>query len=60
MPQLETRQKVNALGPEKTDTEMKKAKDYLTEVANLLHPHAGPWMFGHQQPTELDARTWWS
>jgi hypothetical protein len=49
------RDKVNALGPEKTDAEIKKAKDYLTEVSNLLNPDAGPWMFGQQQPTELDA-----
>ncbi|KAH8820179.1 hypothetical protein F5884DRAFT_893113 [Xylogone sp. PMI_703] len=49
------RDKVNALEPEKTEAEIKKAKDYLEEIATLLDPSSGPWLFGQKRPTELDA-----
>ncbi|PNP45391.1 hypothetical protein THARTR1_10942 [Trichoderma harzianum] len=49
------RDKVNALTPEKTQAELDKAQAYLEDAATLLNPSTGPWLFGQQQPTELDA-----
>ncbi|KAK4065897.1 uncharacterized protein Triagg1_8449 [Trichoderma aggressivum f. europaeum] len=49
------RDKVSALTPEKTQAELDKAQAYLEEAATLLNPGDGPWLFGQQQPTELDA-----
>jgi len=49
------RDKVDALQPEKMQSEVSKATAYLEEVASFLRPEAGPWMFGQQKPTALDA-----
>ncbi|UKZ78733.1 hypothetical protein TrVFT333_006479 [Trichoderma virens FT-333] len=53
--QILRRDKVNALTPEKTQAELDKAQAYLEEVATLLNPSAGSWLFGQKRPTELDA-----
>lgn len=49
------RDKVNALQPEKRQAELDKAKAYFDEVATKLKPESGPWLFGQERPTELDA-----
>lgn len=49
------RDKVHALEPSKTEAEIQKAKSYLEEASTLLNPDLGPWLFGQQRPTELDA-----
>jgi len=49
------RDKIDALQPEKMQSEVSKAAAYLEEVASFLTPDAGPWMFGQQKPTALDA-----
>ena len=35
--------------------EAEKAKAYLDKVSALLEPESGPWLFGQQRPTALDA-----
>ncbi|OQU94485.1 hypothetical protein CLAIMM_00839 [Cladophialophora immunda] len=49
------RDKVDALKPEKIQSEVSRATAYLEEVASYLRPETGPWMFGQQRPTALDA-----
>jgi len=49
------RVKINALEPEKVEAEIQKSKAYLEEASTLLNPSSGPWLFGQQRPTELDA-----
>ena len=49
------RDKVNALEPTKTESEIENATAYLAEMASLLRPDAGQWLFGEQRPTALDA-----
>ena len=49
------RDKVDALTPEKTQAELDKAKAYLERAASFLNPGYGPWLFGQEKPTELDA-----
>ncbi|KIX05322.1 uncharacterized protein Z518_06194 [Rhinocladiella mackenziei CBS 650.93] len=49
------RDKVDALQPAKIENEVSKATAYMQELASFLRPDAGPWMFGQQRPTALDA-----
>ena len=49
--------KTVALGPEITKKELEKAHEYCNEVAAKLGgPGSGPWLFGLDQPTALDAQ----
>jgi hypothetical protein len=49
------RDKVDALKPEKMQSEVTKATEYMQGLVPLLRPNAGPWMFGTQRPTAMDA-----
>lgn len=49
------REKFDKLAPSQTEIEVKRATAYLEEVASMLRPDHGQWLFGEQRPTALDA-----
>jgi hypothetical protein len=46
---------VHALTPTKIQAEVDKCQKYLDGLVPLLRPDAGPWVWGYQRPTALDA-----
>ncbi|ETI27195.1 hypothetical protein G647_09878 [Cladophialophora carrionii CBS 160.54] len=49
------RDKVHALEPAKMQAEVDKCQKYLNGLVPLLRPDSGPWLWGYQKPTALDA-----
>jgi glutathione S-transferase len=49
------RDKIGGLKPERIESEIGRTQFLLSELNSFLKQEAGPWLFGRDQPTALDA-----